>query len=176
MQLLYHEELPTRPQFCFRFVCPDFPTEVWISILLNSAIFLYTAGPATFEFRPQAVVGFLINRVCLLSAAWIQYVSRKVVPEIFLAFHWTLKWNFSITEPTTSTQARTQFSRMGVRTLNQLTSRDGNIFTFQWLFIAIVGLVPTLAMNNICTVYVRVKLSSPISNLMYNRITDNQRS
>ena len=31
-------------------VCPDFPLyAVQISILLNSAIFLYTAGPATFE-------------------------------------------------------------------------------------------------------------------------------
>ena len=49
--------------------------------------------------------------------------SRKVVREIFLAFHWTLKWNNTITEPTTSTQARTRIARMGVGTLNQSTSQ-----------------------------------------------------
>ena len=49
--------------------------------------------------------------------------SRKVAREIFLAFHWTLKWNNSITEPTTSTQGRTRIACMGVQTLNQLTSQ-----------------------------------------------------
>ena len=39
---------------------------VQISISLNSAIFLYTAGPATFEFVLwQVVRGFLLYRVFL---------------------------------------------------------------------------------------------------------------
>ena len=77
-------------------VCPDFQLYVvQISISLNSAIFLYTAGPATFEF-----------------ILW---------PRPFIE----LSNNLSITEPTTSTQERTRFSRMGVGTPNLSTSRDG---------------------------------------------------
>ena len=54
MQLLYHGEVPTPPQFRFMVSLPQvhLPSLCVVQILLNSAIFLYTAGPATF--RPLA--------------------------------------------------------------------------------------------------------------------------
>ena len=54
MQLHCHGELPTPPRFRFMVSVTRFPPDV----------------------------GFLIHRVCLLSAAWIQYV-RQVAPEIY---------------------------------------------------------------------------------------------
>ena len=88
-------------------VWPDFPLYGdEFSISLNSAIFLYTAGPSTFEL-----------------ALWQMLFTQGGARNKFLVFHWTLKWNIS--EPTTSTQAGTRIPRMGVGTLNQSTSRDG---------------------------------------------------
>ena len=68
--------------------------------------------------------------------------SRKVARKIFLAFHWTLKWNNSITEPTTSTQSRTWRAHMGVGTLNQSTSQGW--LCLRGLFIVISGNLRTL--------------------------------
>ena len=51
MQLLYHGELPTPPRFRFMVSLPrgQHPSLCAVRISLNSAIFLYTAGPATFR-------------------------------------------------------------------------------------------------------------------------------
>ena len=51
MQLLYHGELPTPPHLCFIVSLPwvQLPSLCAVRISLNSAIFLYTAGPATFR-------------------------------------------------------------------------------------------------------------------------------
>ena len=51
MQLLYHGELPTPPQYRFMVSLPQMqlPSLCAVRILLNPAIFLYTAGPATFR-------------------------------------------------------------------------------------------------------------------------------
>ena len=100
---------------CFPFriaswlVCPIFPTvRGWILDFVELCNILYTAGPSTFEFALWQMLAFRF--------------SCKVAREI-LAFHWTLQWNNSITEPTTSTQARTRIAHVGVGTLNQSTSQ-----------------------------------------------------
>ena len=71
MQLLYHGELPTLPRFRFMISLPQvqLPSLCAVRISLNSAIFLYTAGPATF--RPLTAV--------LDSSRFVQGGERKVL-------------------------------------------------------------------------------------------------
>ena len=84
-----------------------------LSISLNSAIyFRIYCRVSYFQVRP-------------LTASLPLFTQGGARNKVLAFFHWTLKWNNSITEPTTSTQARTRIACMGVRTLNQLTSRDG---------------------------------------------------
>ena len=68
--------LPHRFMVCLPPSSPLYGDE--FSISLNSAIFFYTAGPATFEFALwQAAVGFLIHRVCLLTAACLPTFTKR---------------------------------------------------------------------------------------------------
>ena len=114
-QLLYHGELPTRLDSLHGQCDPIFPLywDEQNSISLNSAIYLRIYCRAKY-FAREFILGQRAFRF-----------SRKVAPENF--WHFIELWNEinSITEPTTSTQARTRIARMGVGTLNQSTSRDG---------------------------------------------------
>ena len=76
-------------------------------------IFVYTAGPSTFQESSSSD-----SKVSVFHARWRE---KK-----YCSSHFIELWNeYFITEPTTSTQARTRIARMGVGTLNQSTSRDG---------------------------------------------------
>ena len=112
MQLLYHGELPTPPRFRFHGCDPISHCTGTNSRFRWTLqyIFVYTAGPVTFEFASDKR---------LLAACQARWREKKFS-------HFIELWNrISITEPTTSTQAQTRFARMGVGTLNQSTSRDG---------------------------------------------------
>ena len=78
MQLLYHGELPTPPWFRFMVSLPRFSRWGLNFDFVELCNILYTTGPATLVF--------VLKLAC-------QH-SRKVAWEIFLAFHWTLKWKF----------------------------------------------------------------------------------
>ena len=114
-QLLYHGELPTRLDSLHGQCDPIFPLywDEQHSISLNSAIYIRIYCRAKY-FAREFILGQRAFRF-----------SRKVAPENFWHFFIELWNDFFITEPTTSTQARTRIARMGVGTLNQSTSRDG---------------------------------------------------
>ena len=118
----YHRELPTPPWFRFKVILP---------FSLNSTNF---AEYFVYYFPAWSQ---LLWSNHLFLAGW-RYI-------FFSLFHWTLQ--YFIPGPTTSTQTRRGFSRMGVRTHNQSTSRDGSYgipisskFFFQF---------------NVCTVYIK---------------------
>ena len=130
LSLLYHGELPTRLDSLHGQCDPIFPLnrDEQHSISVNSAIYLRIYCRAKY-FAREFILGQRAFRF-----------SRKVAPENF--WHFIELWNEinSITEPTTSTQARTRIARMGVGTLNQSTSRDcfvmnlwAHIFHSRWL-------------------------------------------
>ena len=103
MQLLYHGQLPTPPQFRFTVRGTNF---------VELCNILYTAGPP--NFRPLTAA--------LDSSRFVQgggISLNSAMPLVFM----------HCKESTTSSQARTRFSRLGVWTLNQSTSRDGCLWT-----------------------------------------------
>ena len=111
------------PRFASWSVWPDFPTVL---------------GWTTLDFVELCnISSYILQGQVLCKRVHPRTVSfqRKVAPENF--WHFIEIWNeFFITEPTTSTQARTRIARMGVGTLNQSTSRDGySITLFLYNFI-----------------------------------------
>ena len=101
MQLLYHGELPTRLDSLHGQCDPIFPTVL---------------GWTTLDFVELCIISshilqgqVLCERVHPRTASFPLF-TQDGARNKFLAFHWTLKWNNSITEPTTSTQAQTRSS------------------------------------------------------------------